>query len=184
MAEARPIPNDPVLAGWLEHNGRLMPDPTVAGAALRKVKVHGSCHIRQECRRSVDMDLAWLVERGYGGALLDEACDLYRCRRTPSCEMTWSGGPAEGTPLQVYVGRLVRFRIECRNCLAHSDHTAEAVIAGLQRSGQGDGGTGISVLAAKLTRACSACGQRSWKVDLRQPSRAAAGPAYPRLKRG
>ena len=88
MAEAPPILNDPVLAGWLDHEGVLMPDPTVASAALRKVKVHGSCHIRRECRRSVDMDLEWLAERGYGGALLEEVCDLYCCRRTPNCEMT------------------------------------------------------------------------------------------------
>jgi hypothetical protein len=168
---------DPILAGWIEWNGRLLPDPTVKGALLRRMQLRGSCYIRNECRRSVTVDLQWLVDRGYGHALLEEVHALYGCRRTPTCEMSWSGGYLEGMPLQAFVGTEVRFRLECRDCLTHSDFTAEQLIAGLQRAGKGDGSTGVSGLHRQFGRRCR-CGRQSWRVDLRLPARVGMGPAF------
>ena len=99
------------------------------------------------------------------------------------CELTWGESHDQGMPIQVFVGSTVRFRVECRQCPAHSDHTAEQIIAGLVRSGRGDGSTSVRSLPATLTRVCR-CGQRIWTVDLRLPAQSGVGPSYlPKVER-
>ena len=80
----------------VDHDGRLLPDPTVEGATRRQTRVRGSCYIRDECRRTITLDLEWLTQRGLGRALLDEVRAHYRCRRTPLLRANLGREPRPG----------------------------------------------------------------------------------------
>ncbi len=163
-------------AGWIEHEGRLVPDPTVAGAHGRGVQLKGHCYIRTECKRTVTVDLEWQCQRGFGKALLDELKDHYRCRRTPWCDMTWSETYPEGTPILTYLDSDSMIVIKCGGCGVKQEHCADKVVRQLVGRGVGSN-TGIRALASHFSRPCT-CGVVKWSAEVVAPPRIKFGDAY------
>jgi hypothetical protein len=155
------------LAGWVEHEGRLIPDPTVAGALRRHCIFRGSCYVRDECKRTVTLGLEYLISHGYAKAQVEDVQAMYRCRRVPYCLMEWLPRYADGFPVQSFVGGGTKFEVRCQNCSTFGSYTADEIIAALRRSKQGDGNTGIYVLDKRMKRPCKLCGASSWYVDVR-----------------
>lgn len=158
----------PYLPGWLWNGERLVQDDTVEGCIARGAAYNASCR-NAECSRRLKLELEAWLSLGYGRAPIQEVQGLYPCRRKPKCDLFWNETYPKGVPLQAYVGdKDLEIGVMCGACGLAKRYTPARLIAQFDRSGRGDGNTGINEAAQRIRGACK-CGVRKWSVDVIRP---------------
>jgi hypothetical protein len=159
-------PNAPP-EGWLALDGLLVRDATVNGYAARGDEVKGRCHQR-DCRRTCQIDMARLVESGFGRLPVEAIKRWLRCSRPEGCALDFQEERPVGLRLKWLLGRAhVTVRFTCQACKFHRDALPDRVFAKIQAKGPGaaDDAT-VEGLGKLPMEPCKNCGKRVWRIEV------------------
>ena len=163
------LPGDPNVPpkGWTAATGLLVPISTVAGYAMRGDELRGRCHQR-DCRRTCELDMPMLVERGFGSLPVETIKRWLRCFRPEGCALDFYEERRIGLRLSWLVDRPhVAIRFACQSCNFQRVTPPARVLAKLRAKGPGAGDDDTVEKLAKLPMApCKACGKTDWRVDV------------------
>jgi hypothetical protein len=163
--------------GWVEFCGQLQRVNTVSGLLVRYDKVKGRCQ-RQDCRRTVWLDLEGLVRRGFGAASARQAAELMRCHDLTGCGLTFSVERGKALRLRSLTGMphvMIRFR--CKRCNHAHDTPPEQVVraAAIKAKAIGKPLETIDQLRKTPMAPCPKCKSEDWRVEVIWPNVESAG---------
>jgi DNA-directed RNA polymerase subunit M/transcription elongation factor TFIIS len=163
--------------GWMEFCGTLIRVSTVSGLLVRRDQVRGQCR-RQECRRTVRLDLEQLVRRGFGAISARQAAQLLRCGDLTGCNLTFELRRGRSLVLRDLTGKPhVKIRFHCKSCGHHHSSDPEQVMraAATKANAIGKPLDTVDQLREAPMAPCPKCKHNAWRVEVMWPNVRSAG---------